>query len=159
MYGVPQYDISQSLYCRTFAAYMSLTSLSAGFALAFSAGLWLWPPQPQLIRESAPAASPPTPSVFDCRCECPAPTPAGSPCPPQAVEILGCSWTTIVVAFLAGCLVTALSTCVCVFCRRAPAPTEIVVTHPQQFALPAPQRLAPKAITPSQRRAAFANRG
>jgi hypothetical protein len=149
---------------------MSLTSLSAAFALALSTGLWLWPtPQPIIHQEAAPPAPPPAPpSVFDCRCECPAPTPCPAAGGCTSVEVSSCSWTTSLVTFLAGCLVTALAFCVGPCCRRAFCPSEpqfvqgpIYVPSPPVLALPpspAAPRPFPKALTASQRRAALGNR-
>ena len=155
----------ESLKSRASAPPMSLTSLSAAFALALSTGLWLWPPpQPIIQQEVSPPSPPAPPSVFDCRCECPAP----APCPVTGgcttVEVSSCSRITSLVTFLAGCLVTALSICVCQFCRRVyqPAEPQLYVPPPPVLALGPPSSAAPRpfprALTASQRRAALGNR-
>ena len=140
------------------SAPMSLTQLSASVALCLSAGLWLWPAQPVIQREVlVPTAPPAPPLLFDCRCECPASAPAGSA--PSVIEVAQCPWSITFFAFLAGCLFTAsiLAALWCC-CRPGKASTAVQVFSleaPQPPLQPQPRRLAPKAITPSQRRLAI----
>ena len=142
------------------SAPMSLTQLSASVALCLSAGLWLWPAQPVIQREVfVPSAPPAPPSSFDCRCECPAPAPGGSAS--SLCEAASCPWSTTIFTFLAGCLFTAsLLAALWCCCRPGRASTAVQVyalEAPQPQLQPQPRRLAPKALTPSQRRLALGN--